>query len=110
MNLSTGSVDVVEKYDPVLDTWTKCKSMNNCRGGHALISYFGRLIAIGGMNNFMSTCQDSEWYNEVTDEWTLMSQTNMPRFGCVAVTLPFCRRPRSFVEQIENIEEDGEVG
>ena len=39
--------------------------MNHARGGHALISYMGRILAIGGVNSYMQTCKDAEWYNEV---------------------------------------------
>lgn len=99
VNSYTGSITTVERYNPVTDTWSQCQPLLQARGGHAMVTYFGRIIAIGGMNSYMQTCKDAEWYNEVTNEWKALPSTNMPRFGGVAVVLPFCRRPTTYNEE-----------
>lgn len=66
VNSYTGSITTVERYNPVTDTWSQCQPLLQARGGHAMVTYFGRIIAIGGMNSYMQTCKDAEWYNEVS--------------------------------------------
>ena len=65
VNSYSGSISSVEKYNPATDTWLSCGNMNHARGGHALISCMGKILAIGGVNSYMQTCKDAEWYNEV---------------------------------------------
>jgi len=65
VNAYSGSISSVERYDPLVDEWTICCSLSQARGGHAMVTYFGRIIVIGGMNSYMQTCRDAEWYNEV---------------------------------------------
>ena len=65
VNSYAGSISTVEKYNPALNTWSMCEPLIHARGGHTMVTYFGRAVAIGGMNSYMQTCNDAEWYNEV---------------------------------------------
>lgn len=65
VNSYSGSISTVERYDPSSDQWTRVQSLSQARGGHSMASYFGRVIVVGGMNSYMQTCRDAEWYNEV---------------------------------------------
>jgi len=95
VNSYSGSIAKVEKYNPCNDTWLSCDPLVHARGGHAMITYMGRIFAIGGMNSYMQTCRDAEWFNEVTGQWSNLPSTNMPRFGGVAIVLPYRRRPKT---------------
>ena len=102
-NGTQGSINTVEKFDPVSNMWIGCSPMKNCRGGLAVTSQFGRIIALSGMSAYMQLLDSAEYYDEVEDEWYEFPATNIPRFGSAAICLPFVM-PASKIKRIKSHE------
>lgn len=80
----TGSlvnVDIVEKYNPVLDKWTKdLNPMPSKRSGIGATSVDGLIYVLGGEQN-QGTFGNNERYDPKTDTWTIESPMPTARHG-----------------------------
>ena len=64
------NVDLIEKYDPVSDSWTiDLEPMPSKRSGNAATSLNGYIYVLGGEQN-EGTFNDNERYDPRTDTWT----------------------------------------
>lgn len=71
------TLNTVEEYDPLTDTWSTKTSMPTARRYYALAELNGKIYVIGGLLNDNSTITDVvEEYDPVTDTWE--TKTNMP--------------------------------
>ena len=66
----------VEKYDPVVDSWTFVSNMKNARRGHAACVFRGEIFVVGGRNDSNSYVDDIECYDPSSDVWTIAGKTS----------------------------------
>jgi N-acetylneuraminic acid mutarotase len=65
------NVDLIEKYDPVLDQWTTdLEPMPSKRSGIGATSVNGSIYILGGEQN-QGTFNDNERYDPDTDTWSV---------------------------------------
>ena len=81
MNLSGGYTNIVEAYDPELDSWSTVSSMQYARSYFGAVVYDGQIYVMGGKYDTSSYTNSMEVYNPSTDTWTTLSAT-MPVAMC----------------------------
>ena len=72
-------LNTVEKYDPVLDTWTYVASMNTTRASHASFVLKDEGYVVGGEENNYST-SSVEKYNPTSNTWTYVASIQLERY------------------------------
>lgn len=92
-NLSEGdpnpSTNLVEIYDPVLDTWTSGPSLPDSRASMAAVVRQGKIYLIGGTDNWASgnVTNTTFIFNPVTQSWTAGDGMPTPRSAVGAAVL-----------------------
>ena len=78
----------VERYDPVLDSWSKVASMSEKRINFGAASVCGFLFVVGGHSGvaYLSSC---ERYDPITDQWTTVKGMGQPRSGRIESNVLF---------------------
>ena len=74
--LNTTYTNVLEVYDPVLDTWTTKTPSSVVRGLTASAAVYGKIYLIGGLNATSVGLNKVEEYNIASNTWT--TKTNIP--------------------------------
>jgi len=82
-----GSMAVVEKYDPVSDTWNVSSSLPTPRYRLAAVSVNGSLYAIGGTTNDAAASNIVEVFNPKLNQWTTDAPLIHNRSGLAASTV-----------------------
>jgi N-acetylneuraminic acid mutarotase len=83
--MTTATVEVVEVYDPVTDTWTRASDMPRARFCHSASAVDGKIYIIGGTSIAVHPSPPSEGflivdvYDPATDTWT--TATDLPAGG-----------------------------
>jgi N-acetylneuraminic acid mutarotase len=67
----SGSSGVVQKYDPISDTWSSGTPMNVPRSELGAVLLNGKIYAIGGVTNGGVTTNTVEVYYPITDTWKM---------------------------------------
>ena len=67
---NSGSLDVVEVYDPVTDSWSTKAAMPTARSGAMTGVVDGKIYVIGGGGSHTIYSNTVEAYDPVTDSWT----------------------------------------
>ena len=76
-------LDIMERYDPVTDTWDTCAPMPTGRFALTACALNGKIYAIGGsqpISKGAAGYATVEEYDPLTDQWTTKSSMNYPRF------------------------------
>ncbi len=75
------NVDLIEKYNPVLDEWTTdVEPMPSKRSGNAATSVNGSIYVLGGELN-QGTFNNNERYDPATDAWSEELPISSARHG-----------------------------
>ena len=85
--VNASPTDVVEEYDPAIDSWTFAKArMPMPRSGTAYGSYKGKIYVAGGEyldNQIVGVYRELQAYDPANDEWTMLPPMAIPRHGLV---------------------------
>lgn len=81
-----GVLNVLEVYDPAMDTWTTRASMPTARNALAAAAVNGKIYAMGGWTGTENTAT-VERYDPATDTWTEVRPMNAPNAGLSAAVL-----------------------
>ena len=86
----TETLDTLEIYDPVANTWTAGAPLPEPRTWPGVtFGHDGRLYVIGGVRRFQCARSSiAEAYSPETNTWTLLPAMPTPRYGLEAVTAP----------------------
>ena len=79
MALVSGSLAIVEEYDPTSDVWTTRAPMPSPRQYLAAATQTGKLYAIGGFGGQSSSAVDQ--YEPAVDTWSTMAPMSTGRYG-----------------------------
>jgi len=82
---SGSSLDVNERYDPALDSWSSLAPMPSDRGNPAVAVLGGRIYVFGGDGS--GAGDENESYCPLTDAWSTGPSMPGRRFGTMAVAL-----------------------
>ena len=92
------NVDLIEKYNPVLDEWTTdVEPMPSKRSGNAATSVNGSIYVLGGELN-QGTFNNNERYDPATDAWSEELPISSARHGLGVASYDdksICDRKRS---------------
>jgi N-acetylneuraminic acid mutarotase len=68
----TSVMDVVEKYDPVSNTWSKVASMPTARFYHMAAVVDGRIYVMGGKKDWLRSSDSVEVYDPAKNQWSIL--------------------------------------
>lgn len=73
------------RYNAKSDTWTELEPMLTNRGQFALVSFNGRIFAIGGQNMLDRRLDSVEYYDSIKNTWQYIGKMNRKRLLHAAV-------------------------
>ena len=71
---SAGYTNVVERYDPVTDTWAPVANLNTARSYFGAVVYNGKIYVMGGAGS-SGSLSSIESYDPATNLWTTLGVT-----------------------------------
>jgi N-acetylneuraminic acid mutarotase len=83
---SGGELNIVESYDPIMNTWTTRAPMQTPRSAMAVGVLNGMIIVVGGNTNEKAS-RAVEVYDPKRDSWTSLTTLPMPRSFLSGVTM-----------------------
>lgn len=101
-NLFCAPLAVTERYNFADDTWSASKDLVLARADMAMVTLSNRIFAIAGERQITNICNiskdnlpdpgdqtvpidDVEWFNETTDEWSVIMDLPQHRFRFAAI-------------------------
>ncbi|XP_077291757.1 kelch-like protein 28 [Arctopsyche grandis] len=85
-NRENGSLNSVEQFNPIAQTWKFVSPMNFKRHVHASVVYGNNIYVIGGRNDELRL-NSVEVYCTKSDEWRIVSSINSKRSRLAAVSV-----------------------
>ncbi|XP_077292469.1 uncharacterized protein LOC143915632 [Arctopsyche grandis] len=82
-----GSVDTVEEYNIIKNSWKTVASMKNCRRNHASVVYKGKIYVFGGTSFYSNDLSSVEVYDPKANRWTELSPMTLKRRNFPAVVV-----------------------
>ncbi|XP_077292014.1 kelch-like protein 5 [Arctopsyche grandis] len=83
-----GSVDTVEEYNIIENSWKNVASMKKRRRNHASVVYKGKIYVFGGTSSFnLNDLSSVEVYNPNANRWTELSPMKWKRRNFPAVVV-----------------------
>jgi len=84
-NNGSTSLDTVEEYDPINDSWTTKASMHIARDSFGIVTVNGKIYVIGGYNgNELSSVEE---YDPLTNIWTIKTSMPTARYRLEAIAV-----------------------
>ncbi|XP_077292018.1 kelch-like protein 6 [Arctopsyche grandis] len=85
--LYLNSVDTVEEYNIIENSWKIVASMKKYRHRHASVVYKGKIYVFGGYSDSYSTLSSVEVYDPNANQWTMLRPMKWERYGLTAVVV-----------------------
>lgn len=100
-NPSASRYDLVERYDPIADTWTTIASLTCCRDAIGVCVLGDRILAVGGFDGSQYLTA-SEEYDPQSNEWKQVGNMLVGRAGASLVVVPHSSFPKGELQEIVN--------
>jgi non-specific serine/threonine protein kinase len=80
--LTSDSIDVVERYEPDADRWTRVRALPQRAGSFDAVSVDGYLVTVGGDNDAEGWVTGAvQRYDPRTNAWTQLPEMRTKRHG-----------------------------
>ncbi|GAE87975.1 Kelch repeat-containing protein [Acetivibrio straminisolvens] len=81
---SNAKCPIIEKYNPITNTWTRVADIPTARSNLAAVAINGKIYAMGGLQDFVGVTYITEEYDVASNKWKKVAYSGTEREGHTA--------------------------